>query len=223
MRVKQRKEPLRLTLDIERAVGTGPERPCQSLIRVELSHNYWPSRSSRRMPQRSKLSRSSVRQRLLSATGRPHRAAGHRQALWRRCGAALMLGQPGALPAKWLLPLIVLPQSRRRWVHPAASPGAVSMTPSGGPVMLGESQIPRYTGEKILLDFQNADINDILRLIAEVSGFNIIAGGDVQGTEPPAWSRCRGIRPSMSFSRLMDWRRSGGQYHSGGAHCTVYQ
>ena len=55
------------------------------------------------------------------------------------------------------------------------------MTP-GGPVMLGESQIPRYTGEKISLDFQNADINDILRLIAEVSGFNIIAGGDVQGT-----------------------------------------
>jgi type IV pilus assembly protein PilQ len=47
---------------------------------------------------------------------------------------------------------------------------------------LGEGQGPRYTGEKISLDFQNADINDILRLIAEVSGFNIIAGGDVQGT-----------------------------------------
>jgi type IV pilus assembly protein PilQ len=49
-------------------------------------------------------------------------------------------------------------------------------------VTLGEGQGPRYTGEKISLDFQNADINDILRLIAEVSGFNIIAGGDVQGT-----------------------------------------
>src|SRR5262249_50927494 len=36
-------------------------------------------------------------------------------------------------------------------------------------------------GEKISLDFQDADINDILRLIAEVGGVNIIAGGDVQG------------------------------------------
>ena len=40
----------------------------------------------------------------------------------------------------------------------------------------------QYTGEKISLDFQNADINDILRLIAEVSGLNIIAGPDVKGT-----------------------------------------
>ena len=39
-----------------------------------------------------------------------------------------------------------------------------------------------YTGEKISLDFQNADINDILRLIADVSGLNIIAGPDVKGT-----------------------------------------
>jgi type IV pilus assembly protein PilQ len=39
-----------------------------------------------------------------------------------------------------------------------------------------------YTGEKISLDFQNADINDILRLIAEVSHLNIIAGPDVKGT-----------------------------------------
>jgi type IV pilus assembly protein PilQ len=43
-------------------------------------------------------------------------------------------------------------------------------------------EAPIYVGERISLDFQNADINDILRLIAEVSGLNIIAGGDVQGT-----------------------------------------
>lgn len=48
---------------------------------------------------------------------------------------------------------------------------------------IGDGEAPkRYTGERISLDFQNADINDILRLIAEVSGLNIIAGGDVQGT-----------------------------------------
>ncbi len=40
---------------------------------------------------------------------------------------------------------------------------------------------PVYKGEKVSLDFQDADINDILRLIAEVGKVNIIAGGDVQG------------------------------------------
>jgi type IV pilus assembly protein PilQ len=47
---------------------------------------------------------------------------------------------------------------------------------------IGEAGEKIYTGEKISLDFQNADINDILRLIAEVSGLNIIAGPDVKGT-----------------------------------------
>ncbi|MEE8289841.1 MAG: type IV pilus secretin PilQ, partial [Candidatus Tectomicrobia bacterium] len=50
------------------------------------------------------------------------------------------------------------------------------------PVTIGEQNVKRYTGEKISLDFQNADINDILRLIAEVSGLNVIAGPDVKGT-----------------------------------------
>ena len=43
------------------------------------------------------------------------------------------------------------------------------------------TESPMFTGEKISLDFQDADINDILRLIAEVGKVNIIAGGDVQG------------------------------------------
>ncbi len=47
---------------------------------------------------------------------------------------------------------------------------------------IGDEGEKGYTGEKISLDFQNADINDILRLIAEVSGLNIIAGPDVKGT-----------------------------------------
>jgi type IV pilus secretin PilQ/predicted competence protein len=47
---------------------------------------------------------------------------------------------------------------------------------------IGEVGEKTYTGEKISLDFQNADINDILRLIAEVSHLNIIAGPDVKGT-----------------------------------------
>jgi type IV pilus assembly protein PilQ len=38
-----------------------------------------------------------------------------------------------------------------------------------------------YTGRKVSLDFKDADIKNILRLIAEVSNFNIITGDDVTG------------------------------------------
>ena len=38
-----------------------------------------------------------------------------------------------------------------------------------------------YTGRKISLDFKDADVKNILRLIAEVSDLNIIAGDDVTG------------------------------------------
>ena len=39
----------------------------------------------------------------------------------------------------------------------------------------------QYTGRKLSLDFKDADIKNILRLIAEVSNLNIIAGEDVKG------------------------------------------
>jgi type IV pilus assembly protein PilQ len=38
-----------------------------------------------------------------------------------------------------------------------------------------------YTGQKISLDFQNADIHNVLRLLAEVSKLNIVASDDVTG------------------------------------------
>ncbi|NWF91977.1 MAG: type IV pilus secretin PilQ [Syntrophaceae bacterium] len=38
-----------------------------------------------------------------------------------------------------------------------------------------------YTGRRVSLDFKDADIKNILRLIAEVSNFNIITGDDVSG------------------------------------------
>ncbi len=40
---------------------------------------------------------------------------------------------------------------------------------------------PRYEGAKISLDFQNADVHNILRIIAEVSGLNVITSGAVKG------------------------------------------
>jgi hypothetical protein len=40
---------------------------------------------------------------------------------------------------------------------------------------------PVYSGEGISLDVQEADIHDVLRLIADVVGINVIAGTNVQG------------------------------------------
>ena len=44
-------------------------------------------------------------------------------------------------------------------------------------LVLGQT---RYVGRRISLDFQQADITNILRLIAEVSGFNIVVGEGVK-------------------------------------------
>lgn len=44
-------------------------------------------------------------------------------------------------------------------------------------VVTGQS---RYVGRRISLDFQQADISNVLRLIAEVSGFNIVVGEGVK-------------------------------------------
>ncbi len=56
---------------------------------------------------------------------------------------------------------------------PPVSPVAFS------PQSLGMKKM--YIGRKVSLDFKDADIQDILRLIAEVSNKNIIAGDDVTG------------------------------------------
>ncbi|MBI3994577.1 MAG: type IV pilus secretin PilQ [Nitrospirae bacterium] len=39
----------------------------------------------------------------------------------------------------------------------------------------------KYTGRKISLDFQDADISNVLRLLADVSGLNIVISEDVKG------------------------------------------
>lgn len=48
-------------------------------------------------------------------------------------------------------------------------------------VKAGESEGPKYTGQKITLVFDNADIRSILQLIGDVSGLNIVASDDVKG------------------------------------------
>ncbi|MCP9454519.1 MAG: type IV pilus secretin PilQ [Nitrospira sp.] len=48
---------------------------------------------------------------------------------------------------------------------------------------LGDVEVggTRYVGRRISMDFQQAEITNILRLIAEVSGFNIVVGEGVKG------------------------------------------
>lgn len=54
----------------------------------------------------------------------------------------------------------------------AAKAGALNM----------DDEVVQYTGKKINLDFKEVDILDILRLMADISKLNIIAGDDVKGT-----------------------------------------
>jgi type IV pilus assembly protein PilQ len=56
------------------------------------------------------------------------------------------------------------------------SGGAITMLREGG-LLTGK----QYQGRRISLDFKDVDISDVLRLIAEVSDLNIIAGDEVAG------------------------------------------
>ena len=40
---------------------------------------------------------------------------------------------------------------------------------------------PQYIGQKISLEFKNADIHDVLRILADVSGLNLVSTDDVKG------------------------------------------
>ena len=63
--------------------------------------------------------------------------------------------------------------------------GALAATKPAAPsVAIGpgdESAAPKYFGQRVNLDFQDADVSTVLRLIAEVSGLNVVAGDDVTG------------------------------------------
>jgi type IV pilus assembly protein PilQ len=74
----------------------------------------------------------------------------------------------------------------------AQSFGAPDQMPSGrlhpekpytqGGVPSRESRVTHFTGKKISLDVQDADIREVLRLLAEASGLNIMVSPEVHGT-----------------------------------------
>jgi type IV pilus assembly protein PilQ len=196
VRVKQRREPLRLSLDIERAL-LGPDQ--EKTVSVTDPGGVVTQLLAFQVVEADASTVKIVTQLRESVPFEVRQEDNTVQLVIAKPSAgapkALMRGQPGESSATVAAaadrpPTVAPPGVQtapdvKLQITPSqpssASPAPVGVAP-GGPVTLGEGQGPRYTGEKISLDFQNADINDILRLIAEVSGFNIIAGGDVQGT-----------------------------------------
>jgi type IV pilus assembly protein PilQ len=76
-------------------------------------------------------------------------------------------------------PISVFPKGkfRVRTVQMASDDNATDKGVRPGDVEVGTA---RFAGRRISLDFQQADITNILRLIAEVSGFNIVVGEGVK-------------------------------------------
>lgn len=71
-----------------------------------------------------------------------------------------------------------------REVTPARTAERQAYTPTTDTVTADEmaAEAARYTGEKITLVFDSANVRSILQLIGDVSGLNILASSDVQGT-----------------------------------------
>jgi type IV pilus assembly protein PilQ len=72
------------------------------------------------------------------------------------------------------------PSTRKNVNEEALSPPS-ALAENGGAT--GEFKPPvgqEYTGQRISLDFKNADVHDVLRILADVSGQNIVATDDVK-------------------------------------------
>jgi type IV pilus assembly protein PilQ len=65
--------------------------------------------------------------------------------------------------------------------EPAAAPARLAPAVRSRDTLAPSPSEPVFTGQKISLDFKDADIQNVLRVLADVSGLNIIATDDVQG------------------------------------------
>jgi type IV pilus assembly protein PilQ len=96
-------------------------------------------------------------------------------------GSPRAASAPPAAPASAPVaaaPVAPAPQTVAAAPTPAPAPPAPSAAPAA-PAALPTPGTPG-TG-KLSMDFKDADINNLLRIIAEVSGMNVVAGGDVTG------------------------------------------
>jgi type IV pilus assembly protein PilQ len=74
-----------------------------------------------------------------------------------------------------------LPQSETM-KNEVAKIEAIRPEPKAKEAKVEKKEAKVYTGQKITADFQDANVRSVFRLIAEVSGLNIVAGEDVKGS-----------------------------------------
>jgi type IV pilus assembly protein PilQ len=69
---------------------------------------------------------------------------------------------------------------------------------------------PKYTGEKISIDFQDVELTHVFRLIADISGYNIVVSPDVKGkfsmklTDVPWDQALEVILRNYGLSKIID-------------------
>jgi type IV pilus secretin PilQ/predicted competence protein len=93
--------------------------------------------------------------------------------------APMQLAQTPPPPAT---PPAAAPESRPLYEEPIGRPSSSPPAPESAPSSM-DFEAPAasaYTGRRISLDFKNADIHDVLRILADVSGLNIVATDDVR-------------------------------------------
>ncbi|MGD9764051.1 MAG: type IV pilus secretin PilQ [Candidatus Binatia bacterium] len=89
---------------------------------------------------------------------------------------------PGAAPAPAPVALAhPLPAARTAAAAPAAQPPAAAVQVSTEPPDAARSK-KLYYGQPISLDLKDAEVHNVIRLLADVSGLNIVATDDVTGT-----------------------------------------
>jgi type IV pilus assembly protein PilQ len=91
--------------------------------------------------------------------------------------AVATLAESGSAPLASAAPAAIAP-AERTLAGPASMdpPAAIEILNEGG-LMDGKE----YVGRRISLDFKEVEIADVLRLVAEVSDLNVIAGDEVKG------------------------------------------
>jgi type IV pilus assembly protein PilQ len=78
------------------------------------------------------------------------------------------------------------PLAAERTVAAAPVPAAEEARPAAAPTAAVQDPLPggdekQYSGKRISLDFQDANIKSVLRLLSEVSGMSLVSGDDVKG------------------------------------------
>lgn len=103
----------------------------------------------------------------------------------RRKGAGIAAGRTaaGALLGACLIVMSLGAAQAPQAAVTATPQAGVTVTPPAGPdVLQTAAPTPQYTGERVTMNFKDADLADFFRLIHEISGLNIVVDPNVKGT-----------------------------------------